>query len=564
MPSASSPCCTRSKCVARLVAQVLGDLRRVLDHVLPVVALASRARAAGSARPAHGTRRRARRRGRAGTRAASRRSAGRLAASPIEFSSSVNALEPEVAVEAVGERDDLDVDVGIVDAEHLDADLPVLAVAALLRALVAEVRREVPDLPRHRRVVLHERAHDRRGALGPQREAAAALVLELVHLLAHDVGGLADPLEHLEVLEDRRDHEPEPEALGARRERRDQRLPPLRLRRQDVVGARRRAELRLVVRAQRRRLRPPAHGTGDPREHRRRTGLGDVAVRRRRGRGRGAPRYAANTLSIALDRHEDRVEVAGVGELELEPQLGDAVGSTSATCTRGCSRGAPTASSRDVAAAGWSGRAPRPRPTPTNVAGWSWSHSTSMRRSACADEAGGVRAVGAVHRHAAAAGDEAHDLVARHRRAAPRQAHHDVVEAFDVHAGARGARGDAGASGGRAAVTGSCSSPPRSSRWRRCTTPLADTWPSPIGGVQRVEVGVVHRLRDLEQRLRRGELLHRQALAPERLRQLLPPGVDGVDAPLTREPLADLRAWPSACARTAASRGSGPHLRPCW
>ena len=46
----------------------------------------------------------------------------------------------------------------------------------------------------------------------------------------------------------------------------------------------------------------------------------------------------------------------------------------------------------------------------------------------------GVGAVGAVHRHAAAPGDEAHDLVARHRRAAPGDAHHHVVEALDVDA----------------------------------------------------------------------------------------------------------------------------------
>ena len=52
-----------------------------------------------------------------------------------------------------------------------------------------------------------------------------------------------------------------------------------------------------------------------------------------------------------------------------------------------------------------------------------------------------VGAVGAVHRDAAAAGDEAHDLVAGHRRAAAREPHHHVVETFDVHAGGRVARG---------------------------------------------------------------------------------------------------------------------------
>ena len=95
------------------------------------------------------------------------------------------------------------------------------------------------------------------------------------------------------------------------------------------------------------------------------------------------------------------------------------------------------------------------------------------------DEPGRVRAVGAMHRDAAATGDEAHDLVARHRSAAPREPHHHVVEALDVHAGGA-TRGSRRVSGGRAVVTGSCSSPPRSSRWRRCTTALADTWCSPM------------------------------------------------------------------------------------
>ena len=45
-----------------------------------------------------------------------------------------------------------------------------------------------------------------------------------------------------------------------------------------------------------------------------------------------------------------------------------------------------------------------------------------------------VRAVVAVHRHASTLGDEAHDVVAGHGRAAPREVDHDVIEPFDVHA----------------------------------------------------------------------------------------------------------------------------------
>ena len=96
------------------------------------------------------------------------------------------------------------------------------------------------------------------------------------------------------------------------------------------------------------------------------------------------------------------------------------------------------------------------------------------------DEAGGVGAVGAVHRDPAATGDEAHDLVARHRGAAPREAHHHVVEPLDVHAGGARARERRARSGGRAVVIGSCSSPLRSSFCSRCTTALADTWFSPM------------------------------------------------------------------------------------
>ncbi len=77
-----------------------------------------------------------------------------------------NITQTEVATEAPEQLDDLDVDVGIVDADHLGPELPVLAVAPGLRLLGPEVRCEVPDLPRRRRSVLHERAHDRRGPLG--------------------------------------------------------------------------------------------------------------------------------------------------------------------------------------------------------------------------------------------------------------------------------------------------------------------------------------------------------------------------------------------------------------
>ena len=145
--------------------------------------------------------------------------------------------QPERAEEAVEQRDDLDVEVRVHRAERLDADLVVLPVPTGLRRLGPEVRRDVPDLPRCRRPVLDERTHDRAGALGAQREPPSAAVFELVHLLLHDVGRLADTGEHLVVLEHRRDVQAVAGALDVLREQRDERGPPSRLRREDVVGA---------------------------------------------------------------------------------------------------------------------------------------------------------------------------------------------------------------------------------------------------------------------------------------------------------------------------------------
>ena len=233
-------------------------------------------------------------------------------------------LQPQRFVEPVRQRDDLDVDIGVVDAEHLGPHLPVLPVATLLRALVPEVRRQVPDLPRHRRVVLHERPHDRCGALGPERDPAAALVVEVVHLLADDVGRLPDPLEHLEVLEDRREDQPEAEPLRPLREHPHELFPAPRFGRQDVVGSRRRAELRLVIRAQRRRLDhrrmvPVTLSVGAP------GGFGGFSASGADAGVTGQHAVGGVHAVDPLDRHEDRLEVVRVGELELEAELGHPV-----------------------------------------------------------------------------------------------------------------------------------------------------------------------------------------------------------------------------------------------
>ena len=100
--------------------------------------------------------------------------------------------QAEPGEEVVGQRDDLDVEVGVGGPERLHAQLVVLAVAAVLGVLVAERRRHVPGLPGRDGVVLDEGAGDRRRALGPQRHHLAVAVLEDVHLLADDLAPLAD------------------------------------------------------------------------------------------------------------------------------------------------------------------------------------------------------------------------------------------------------------------------------------------------------------------------------------------------------------------------------------
>ena len=78
---------------------------------------------------------------RRGALAAPRCTPGRDVASPIELSRSVRCSKPDRPIHAVEQGDDLDVDVGIVGADRLGAELVVLAVATGLRPLVPEVGR---------------------------------------------------------------------------------------------------------------------------------------------------------------------------------------------------------------------------------------------------------------------------------------------------------------------------------------------------------------------------------------------------------------------------------------
>jgi hypothetical protein len=152
------------------------------------------------------------------------------------------AAQAQGAQVGVAEGDDLDIEVGIGGAQGLDVDLVVLAEAACLRALVAEARRDRPHLPGDRGSVLHERAHDRRRDLRAEREVAVALVVEVVHLLADDVGALTQPLEDADVLEHGLLQQPVAGPVSDAGEGGDERLPPRRFGREDVLGADRRLE----------------------------------------------------------------------------------------------------------------------------------------------------------------------------------------------------------------------------------------------------------------------------------------------------------------------------------
>ena len=150
--------------------------------------------------------------------------------------------QADVRAHRPGQGHHLDIEVGVLAAEHLGAQLMVLAVTTGLRSLVAEVGGEVPGLPRNGRAVLDPRPHHRRRALGAEGEAVAALVRELVHLLADYVGALPHPGEDADVLEHGPDDQPVAGPFDSRGEPGHERLPPRRAGRQHVVGAGRGAE----------------------------------------------------------------------------------------------------------------------------------------------------------------------------------------------------------------------------------------------------------------------------------------------------------------------------------
>ena len=165
--------------------------------------------------------------------------------------------QPQLAHAELGEqrceqRDQLGVDGRVLGADRLGADLPELPVAPGLRALVAEEAGQVPEL--HGLAALVHAVLDvgpahGGGALGPERQRAPGLVLEREHLLAHDVGGLADAArEQLGGLEHGR---LDPLVAGALEDRAGARLDGAAARgllAEHVEGAARRFDLRVAQR----------------------------------------------------------------------------------------------------------------------------------------------------------------------------------------------------------------------------------------------------------------------------------------------------------------------------
>jgi hypothetical protein len=116
--------------------------------------------------------------------------------------------DAERAQDVPARRDHLGIGQRLGGAQDLGADLVELPVAALLRPLVAEHRAGIEHLARQVRLgqpVRDQGAADAGGVLGAQRDRIAAAILEGIHLLRDDVGGVAEAAgEDARVLEDRR------------------------------------------------------------------------------------------------------------------------------------------------------------------------------------------------------------------------------------------------------------------------------------------------------------------------------------------------------------------------
>ena len=106
----------------------------------------------------------------------------------------------------IGHHQQLDVGLRFGRADHFGVDLVELAIAALLRALIAEQRAVGGHLQRGELLpaVGQVGAGDPGGEFGPQGQRFVAAIPEAVHLFRDDVGRLADgAAEHFGLFEDR-------------------------------------------------------------------------------------------------------------------------------------------------------------------------------------------------------------------------------------------------------------------------------------------------------------------------------------------------------------------------
>ena len=106
--------------------------------------------------------------------------------------------------EASAEQDNFCIHVWRGYTERLQPNLVELALASLLRPLVAEHRAAIPKPPDGiEQTVLHRRTHASRRAFWPQRQALAIAVVKAVHLLFDNIGNFADgALEQFGLLYD--------------------------------------------------------------------------------------------------------------------------------------------------------------------------------------------------------------------------------------------------------------------------------------------------------------------------------------------------------------------------
>src|SRR5918994_2634841 len=74
----------------------------------------------------------------------------------------------KVSEQPMSEGDDLDIDIRVVHTQSLDSQLPVLPVPPLLRSFVPKEWRQIPDLPGPVLLVLNVRTDDGSGPLWPQ------------------------------------------------------------------------------------------------------------------------------------------------------------------------------------------------------------------------------------------------------------------------------------------------------------------------------------------------------------------------------------------------------------